>query len=207
MKRILPITIYFRATLDKGPRSKVQWNQAFLLVKSFELILRHIDEGPGPRQIKLWFSLYDISLEGWIQIFKKSLKEISWFGEPKCKLGSKVAHFFVFRFFSLFSLTLVAQILWELKWPLLCVCVWICNLWRLGNLWQHSQLTKRGLNQQTLTWHASTGNAKVLHKLSHWDDDLLAAIKHQRRKQISVKQSHIYLVKFTSTLGRVYHRG
>jgi hypothetical protein len=42
-----------------------------------------------------------------------------------------------------------------------------------------------------------------LHKLSHWDDDLLAAIKHQRRKQISVKQSHIYLVKFTSTLGRV----
>jgi hypothetical protein len=27
---------------------------------------------------------------------KKSLKESSWFGETKCKLRSKVAHFFVF---------------------------------------------------------------------------------------------------------------
>ncbi len=67
MKRILPITNYFKATLDKGPRSRVQWNQVFLLVKSIKLVPRHLDEGPGPRQIK--FSLYGISLEGWIQIF------------------------------------------------------------------------------------------------------------------------------------------
>jgi hypothetical protein len=30
---------------------------------------------------------------------KKSFKESSWFGEPKCKLRSKVVHFFVFFFF------------------------------------------------------------------------------------------------------------
>ncbi len=29
---------------------------------------------------------------------KESLKESSWFGEPKCKLGSKVVQFFVFLF-------------------------------------------------------------------------------------------------------------
>lgn len=69
MERILLITNYFRATLDKGSRSKVQWNQAFLLVTSFKLVPRHLDEGPGPRQVKLWFSLYGISLEGWLQIF------------------------------------------------------------------------------------------------------------------------------------------
>jgi len=30
---------------------------------------------------------------------KKTFKESSWFGEPKCKLRSKVVHFFVFFFF------------------------------------------------------------------------------------------------------------
>ncbi len=29
---------------------------------------------------------------------KESLNESSWFGEPKCKIGSKVADFFVFLF-------------------------------------------------------------------------------------------------------------
>jgi hypothetical protein len=31
---------------------------------------------------------------------KKPLKENSWFGEPKCKLGLKVLHFFIFLLFS-----------------------------------------------------------------------------------------------------------
>jgi len=33
-----------------------------------------------------------------VQTKKKSLKESSWFGKPKCKLRSKVVHFFVFCF-------------------------------------------------------------------------------------------------------------
>jgi hypothetical protein len=51
------------------------------------------------------FSLHDIILEEKsIGLHKKSLKESSWLGEPKCKLKSKVAYFFGFFF------TLVAQI-------------------------------------------------------------------------------------------------
>jgi hypothetical protein len=42
---------------------------------------------------------------------EKRLKESSWFGEPKCKLRIKVAHFFVFSFFSLFSFNFVVQIM------------------------------------------------------------------------------------------------
>ncbi len=30
-----------------------------------------------------------------VQTKKNSLSESSWFGEPKCKMGSKVAHFFI----------------------------------------------------------------------------------------------------------------
>jgi len=56
--------MYFSATLDKGPRSKVQWNQTFLLVKSFKLVPRPLDKDKGLRQIKLWFSLHGIILEG-----------------------------------------------------------------------------------------------------------------------------------------------
>jgi hypothetical protein len=32
-----------------------------------------------------------------IGLDKKSLKESSWFGEPKCKLESKVVYFLVFK--------------------------------------------------------------------------------------------------------------
>jgi len=47
---------------------------------------------------------------------KNTLKESSWFEEPKCKLRCKFVHFFkIFGSFSLFFFTLVAQILWELK--------------------------------------------------------------------------------------------
>jgi hypothetical protein len=33
-----------RATLDKGPTSRVQWNQAVLLSKSFKLVPRSLDK-------------------------------------------------------------------------------------------------------------------------------------------------------------------
>ncbi len=36
-----------------------------------------------------------------VQTKKKGLKESSWFGEPKCKLRSKVVHFFTFLLFFL----------------------------------------------------------------------------------------------------------
>jgi hypothetical protein len=49
------------------------------------------------------------SLEGkqLVWIFKKTA---SWFGGPKFALGSKVAHFFVFFSFSLFSFTLLFKL-------------------------------------------------------------------------------------------------
>jgi len=68
------------ATLDKGPRCRVQWNWAFLLVKSFKLVPRPLDKGPG--QIKLWFSLHGIIVKGnpiGSNQKKKSFKESSWF--------------------------------------------------------------------------------------------------------------------------------
>jgi len=54
----------FRAILDKGPKSRVQWNQTFLSIKSFKLVPSPLDEGSRPRQIKLRFSLHGIILEG-----------------------------------------------------------------------------------------------------------------------------------------------
>ncbi len=86
----------FKATLDKGPMSKVQWNQTFLLVKNFKLVPRLLNEGLGLRWIKLWFNLHGIILEGksiGLDFFKKSLNKSSCFGKSKCKLRSKVFHF------------------------------------------------------------------------------------------------------------------
>jgi hypothetical protein len=95
-----------RATLDKGPRSRVQRNWAFLLVKSFKLVPRPLDKSPRPRQIKLWFSLHGIILEGKpIGLEKKRAYRSSWFGEPKCKL---IFLFFVF-FFIVFFLSLLLK--------------------------------------------------------------------------------------------------
>ncbi len=52
-----------KATLNKGPRSRVHGNWALLLVKSFKLVLRPLNKGPRPRSIKLWFSLHGIILD------------------------------------------------------------------------------------------------------------------------------------------------
>jgi len=87
-----------KVALDKDPRSKVQWNWAFLLVKSFKMVSRPLNKGPRPRQLKLCFSFHSIILEGnqFVWTKKNNLTEISWFGEPKCNLGSKGAHFLFF---------------------------------------------------------------------------------------------------------------
>jgi hypothetical protein len=56
-------------------------------------------QGLRPRQIKSWFNLHGIILERkliGLDQTRKSLTESSWFGEAKCKLGSKVVHFFHF---------------------------------------------------------------------------------------------------------------
>jgi hypothetical protein len=45
-------TLKIKATLDKGPR-RVQGNQEFLLVKSFKLVPRSLDDGRGPRKIEV----------------------------------------------------------------------------------------------------------------------------------------------------------
>jgi hypothetical protein len=119
--------------------------QQGLLVKSFKLVPRpSLDKGPETRQIKLWFSIHGIILEGnqLVQTNQKkkgSFEESSWFGEPKCKLRLKVAHFFIV-FFYLCSSNFVRMedILWiedivestpvpslspilELAWLVLCI--------------------------------------------------------------------------------------
>jgi hypothetical protein len=58
------LDVIFRPTLDKGPRSRIQRNWIFLLVKSFKLVPGPLESGSGPRQIKLWFSLHGIILKG-----------------------------------------------------------------------------------------------------------------------------------------------
>jgi hypothetical protein len=97
----------------QGSNKQVQWNRAFLLVKSFKLVSRPLDEGPRPRQIKLWFCLHGIILKGKpIGLDQsKSLK-----GELMGKLGFKVVHCFCFffLFFTIFFY-LVVQNLWESK--------------------------------------------------------------------------------------------
>jgi hypothetical protein len=62
----------------KGSKEQGQWNWAFLLVKSFKLVFRPLDE--GQRQIKLWLCLHGIILKGKpIGLDqKKSFKESSW---------------------------------------------------------------------------------------------------------------------------------
>jgi hypothetical protein len=61
-----------RAILDQGPRSRDQWIQAILLVESFKLVPRPLDEGPRPKSGKLRLNLHGICFGG----------KINWFG-PK----------------------------------------------------------------------------------------------------------------------------
>jgi len=45
--------MYLKETLDKDPRSSDQWIQAILLIESFKLIPRPLDEGPRPKSGKM----------------------------------------------------------------------------------------------------------------------------------------------------------
>jgi hypothetical protein len=60
------------ATLDEGPRSRDQWIQEILLVKSFKLVPRPLDKGPRPKNGKLRLKLHDTCFGGkinWFQLF------------------------------------------------------------------------------------------------------------------------------------------
>jgi hypothetical protein len=57
-------TRILKPILDKGLRSKVQWNWTFLLIRIFKLVPKPLDKGVGPKKIKLWFNLFSIILEG-----------------------------------------------------------------------------------------------------------------------------------------------
>jgi hypothetical protein len=61
-----------RATLDKGPRSEDQRIQAMVVVESFKLVPRPLDEGPRPKSGKLRLNLHGTG-SGW---------KMNWF-EPK----------------------------------------------------------------------------------------------------------------------------
>ncbi len=59
-----------RATLDEGPRSMDQSTQAILLVESFKLVPRPLDEGSRPKSGKLRLNLDGTCFGG----------KINWFG-------------------------------------------------------------------------------------------------------------------------------
>jgi hypothetical protein len=61
-------------TLDNGPRSRDHCIQAILLVKSFKLVLRLLNEGPRPKSGKLRLNLHGTSFGG----------KINWLGPKKC---------------------------------------------------------------------------------------------------------------------------
>jgi hypothetical protein len=65
--------IEVRVTLDKGPRSRDQWIQAILLVESFKLVPRSLDEGTRPKGGKLRLTLHGTCFGG----------KINWFGPKK----------------------------------------------------------------------------------------------------------------------------
>ncbi len=65
---IFSLQAFLRVTLDEGPRSRDQWIQAVLLVESFKLVPRPLDEGPRPKSGKL--RLHGTCFGG----------EINWFG-------------------------------------------------------------------------------------------------------------------------------
>jgi hypothetical protein len=86
MSCVIRIGKHGKATLDEGPRCRVQWNRATLLAESHELDPQPLDVGQRPKSGKLrlkptWHHLEENRL---VQTRKQS----SWFGEPQCKLGS-----------------------------------------------------------------------------------------------------------------------
>jgi hypothetical protein len=71
----------------------------FLLVKSFKLVPRLLYECPEPRQIKLWFGLHGIILEGkpiGLDQKKNSLNKSSQFG---CLFFHFILLFFILFFY------------------------------------------------------------------------------------------------------------
>ncbi len=84
-----------RATLEEGPRSRVQWNKAILLDESHKLDPWPLKEDPWPKIGKLRLNLHGTILEGKSigldpKKKKRTSKESSWFGEPRCKQAARI---------------------------------------------------------------------------------------------------------------------
>jgi hypothetical protein len=97
----------YKGHFRQGSKEQGPMKSNIFIGQEFKIGLKVFSKlGQGPRQIKLWFSLHGIILEGkpWFGPIKKNLKDRSWFGEPKCKLGSKVGHFYCFLLSLLFKL-------------------------------------------------------------------------------------------------------
>jgi hypothetical protein len=110
-----------------------------------------------------------------VQTKKMSLKESSWFGEPKCKLGSKVVHLFIYCYFPPYYFKLVAQIMWEWK-----KCYGLKTLLRAQKLphfdqkltwlvlWILTRLLLEGVHIQPFQMHEMKVNQKVGQKVEGW---------------------------------------
>jgi hypothetical protein len=76
-----------KATLDEGPRSRVQWNREILLDESHKLHPQPLDESPRPKSGKSRLNRHGTILDGrsnGLNLKKKGSKlESSWFEEPR----------------------------------------------------------------------------------------------------------------------------
>jgi hypothetical protein len=110
------------AILDQGRRSRDQWIQAILLVESFKLVPRTLDEGPRPKSGILGLNLHGTCFGGkinWFRTKKTVLKESSRFGESRIRLATKVYPNSRIQFASNESKLVPRKLDPRLKWALL----------------------------------------------------------------------------------------
>jgi hypothetical protein len=101
-----------KGIFNEGSKEKVQQNGSTPLIESPKLDQRPLDEDPNPIQANLSWHLHGVILEGnSIDMDQKmQLKKSSWFGKPRCKLGSKVIYLMVFIVFHYFIFSLVFKV-------------------------------------------------------------------------------------------------
>jgi len=142
-----------RATSTKGPRSRVQRNQAFLLIKSFKLVPRPLNKDPRSRQIKLWFSLHHFG------------GKTNWFGPKKKELKGEFMiweHYFnswflwlnfLVKKFQMIGVKKIILSIWTSRFGLVNVIgysIWTLSFWLIT--WLTKWLTIWLVNNELFDW-------------------------------------------------------